>query len=89
MINPRHKDVNAYVNNIADVISNYIKHEDNFPPQSKLAIQPDVCAVVIDDPKACRNCDFYDLDPLIQKCKAGYRVPDIPAITQVVRAYVN
>lgn len=86
-MNAKHKDHNSYVNNIADVISNYIKYQDHFPPESKLVIQPEVKAVVIDDPKSCRNCDFYDLNPLIQKDKGGIRKPDLSAIAHVAAAY--
>ena len=77
----------GYVVDLTNLIWNYIQHRDLYPDNAKLAVQPEVMVNIIDDPSACRHCDFYDLSLLISQDREGKPVPNHLAIKNVANKY--
>lgn len=81
------KDFGAYAKNITELIWNYIAHRDLFPHNAKLAIQPDINEVIIENPDECRNCDFYELHNFISITEQGGLIPNEAAIRLLANRY--
>lgn len=81
------KDQNAFVNNLTDIVWRYIRHSADYPSGARLAVQPDLQEVVIDDPKNVRGCDLYHINNFISRNADGRHEPNADAIRLFAEKY--
>ncbi len=82
-------NVNDYMNDLTNLVWNYINYPEQYPENAQLAVQPEIMVNVIDDPSQCKYCDFYNIDMLICKDNMGQTVPNVFAIKKVANRYYN
>lgn len=81
------KDIGAFARNITDIVWRYIRHIADYPTNARLAVQPDLQEVVIDDPKNVQGCDIYHINNFITHGQDGNHEPNEDAIRQFAEKY--
>jgi len=83
----RFKDIASYIGNITELIWDYITNRHQYPDNAKLAVQPEVSEVVIDNPSNCHGCDFYEVKNFISIDPTGHFHPNEAAIQLLAGKY--
>jgi hypothetical protein len=83
----RFKNTTSFITNVTELIWNYIKNTTMYPSNSKLAVQREIGETVIDDPRECNGCEFFDVNRFIRVDDTGTLVPNTVAIQNLAYRY--
>jgi len=77
------QDLNAFENEIFNVLYKYCKNRDAYPNNAVLAINPMSLNILIDEPTHLSGFENYEIEQIISNDE-----PDPIAINEIARRYI-